>query len=203
MTISWDGFTSFQLGVDESTTHHVCGVCGNNDRKAVNEHQQWTKLEERLLESPKANIYVNNWKIDREKTCVLPDDVTFDTNEPCGTDYGKSREAKNACQALVDNPALKRCAARVDLKFYYESCLYDYCYMTLLREPEDPFAKATAFIRPQCSVARAYAAHCEMAGVNMRGWDVYMGSCGREETQDAIVSISCYQASLPFIRFRK
>lgn len=201
LSLAYDGFTSLLIGVDRSRTSPLCGVCGNNDREKGNEHEQYTKLEDKLIDSLTSNVYVNNWKIDREKTCVLPDDVEFNPEEPCGTDYGKSREAIDACQAIVENAALQRCAGKVDLKFYYNSCLYDYCYMSLLREDEDPFAKASPTIAPECTVARTYAAHCEMEGVDMRGWDVYM-KCDVAGTQDAIVSIACYQENLPFIRFK-
>ena len=201
LTLTYDGFITLQIGLDESRTNPVCGVCGNNDREHGNEHQQYTKLEDKLIDTLKSNEYVNNWKIDREKMCVLPADVEFDPDEPCGTDYGKSREAINACQALVENAALQRCSSSVDLKFYYDSCLYDFCYMGLLREDTDPFAKPAPSITPECTVARAYATHCELEGVDMRGWDVYM-KCPVEATQDAIVSIACYQDVLPFIRFK-
>jgi len=201
LSLAWDGFVSLLIGMDESRTGPLCGVCGNNDRQKNNEHVQHTKLEDQLIDTLQSNEYVNNWKIDYEKTCVLPAEVEFDPAEPCGMDYGKSREAINACQALVENAALQRCSSKVDLKFYYNSCLYDFCYMTLLREDTDPFAKPGPSIAPECTVGRAYASHCEMEGVDMRGWDVYM-KCDVAETQDAIVSISCFQENLPFIRFK-
>jgi len=201
LSLAYDGFTSLIIGIDESRVDPLCGVCGNNDREKGNEHEQYTKLEDRLINSLKSNEYVNNWKVDREKTCVLPAQVDFDPDEPCGTDYGKSREAINACQAIVENAALQRCSSTVDLKFYYDSCLHDFCYMTLLREDTDPFAKPAPSISPECSVARAYASHCQMEGVDMRGWDVYM-KCDVATTQDAIISIGCYQETKPFIRFK-
>lgn len=201
LSLSWDGFVTLMIGMDEDRQDPICGVCGNNDRVKGNEHRQYTKLEDKLIDTLQPNQYVTNWKIDREKTCVLPANVEFDPAEPCGFDYGKSRRAISSCQALVDNAALQRCASIVDLKFYYESCLYDYCYMTLLRGNTDPFVEDTPSILPECTVARAYAAHCELEGVDMRGWDVYM-TCDVPNTQDAIVSISCYQENLPFIRFK-
>ena len=151
------------------------------------------------MESEQANIYTNNWKVDREKICVLPADVDFDADEPCGADYAKSLAAKDECHSFIDNAALLRCADEVDRKFYYHSCLFDFCFMTLLREDSDPFALPQPSITPACTTARAYAAHCELRGISMRGWDVYM-SCPVEEAQDAIISISCLAETVPFTR---
>lgn len=200
LTLVWDGFTSIQIAVDQDKEGDTCGVCGNNDRDTGNEHDQATKLYEKALASMEPNRYGHNWKVDRSGICTLSANVEFDANEPCGANYGKSLAAKESCQAFIENPAILRCKDAVDLKFYYQSCLYDYCYLNLLRESNDPFSDAGAYsIDVVCSTARTYVSHCSLKGISMRGWDVYM-DCPIAAAQDAILSISCPQVTSPLVR---
>ena len=119
--------------------------------------------------------------------------IEFNADEPCGINYSKSLTAKRACQKLLDNIFLEDCRKAVNLKFYYNACLYDYCNLEILRKDgTDPFAKNTHVIRAECTVSRSYANHCAMKGVKVSNWEDFM-HCPIRETQDAVLSISCPQ----------
>jgi len=201
--ITWDGFTGVQISVDDDRKHTTCGVCGNNDNLANNEAEQAMNIY-RTAQSNEPNRFGNSWKVDRSGLCTLPANVEFDAKEPCGVDYAKSYKAKAACQSLIENPVLKKCGDKLSLKFFYDSCLYDFCYMGLLRGGGGGAGSGSggggAGIAVECYIARAYATHCSILGTPTRGWDAYM-TCPKESYQDALLTISCPQEIAPFLRY--
>ena len=40
LTIRWDGFVTLHIALDDKMATTMCGVCGNNDGNADNEHLQ-------------------------------------------------------------------------------------------------------------------------------------------------------------------
>ncbi|XP_068547552.1 IgGFc-binding protein-like isoform X6 [Anas acuta] len=146
--VKFDGDQELFIQVDESLKGQLCGLCGTfND----NQLDDFLKPDNVLEQDP--NKFGDSWLVKDDNWICNPVAVVPPT---CDTE--KEKEYEEVCKIILENSGpFAVCHWYIPPQLYFESCVYDLC--------------ATEGNSEQfCKILEAYAAACELGGVNLGEW---------------------------------
>ncbi|XP_071422998.1 IgGFc-binding protein-like [Pithys albifrons albifrons] len=146
--VKFDGDQELFILVDESLKGQLCGLCGTfND----NQLDDFLNPDKVLEQDP--NKFGDSWIVkDDNRTCNAVSVVP----PPC--DIAKEKEYEELCKIVLKNSGpFQACHWHTPPQLYFESCVYDLC---ATNGDSDQF----------CKILEAYAAACELGGVNLGEW---------------------------------
>ncbi|NWW90125.1 FCGBP protein, partial [Rhynochetos jubatus] len=146
--VKFDGDQELFILVDESLKGQLCGLCGTfND----NQLDDFLKPDQVLEQDP--NKFGDSWLVKEDNVICNP--VSF-VPPPC--DAAKEKEYEELCKIILKNGGpFQACHWHIPPQLYFESCVYDLC---ATEGDSDQF----------CKILEAYAAACELGGVNLGDW---------------------------------
>uniref|UniRef100_A0A663N0Z7 VWFD domain-containing protein n=1 Tax=Athene cunicularia TaxID=194338 RepID=A0A663N0Z7_ATHCN len=147
--VKFDGDQELFILVDESLKGQLCGLCGTfND----NQLDDFLKPDKVLEQDP--NKFGDSWLPFFDITCWC-NPVTV-VSPTCDT--AKEKEYEELCKIILKNSGpFQVCHWHIPPQPYFESCVYDLC---ATEGNSDQF----------CKILEAYAAACDLAGVNLGEW---------------------------------
>ncbi|XP_064522311.1 IgGFc-binding protein-like isoform X3 [Pseudopipra pipra] len=146
--VKFDGDQELFILVDESLKGQLCGLCGTfND----NQLDDFLNPDKVLEQDP--NKFGDSWIVkDDNRTCNAVSVV------PPACDTVKEKEYEELCKIVLQNSGpFQACHWHIPPQLYFESCVYDLC---ATEGDSDQF----------CKILEAYAAACELGGVNLGEW---------------------------------
>ncbi|KFQ05303.1 Zonadhesin, partial [Haliaeetus albicilla] len=146
--VKFDGDQELFILVDESLKGQLCGLCGTfND----NQLDDFLKPDKVLEQDP--NKFGDSWLVKDDNRTCNPVAVV-----PPTCDMVKEKEYEELCKIILKNSGpFQVCHWHIPPQLYFESCVYDLC--------------ATEGNYNQfCKILEAYAAACELGGVNLGEW---------------------------------
>ncbi|XP_032302492.1 IgGFc-binding protein-like [Coturnix japonica] len=146
--VKFDGDQDLFIQVDESLRGQLCGLCGTfND----NQLDDFLKPDKVLEQDP--NKFGDSWLVKDDDWVCNPVAVV-----PPTCDTGKEKEYEEICKIILKNSGpFEVCHWYIPPQLYFESCVYDLC---ATEGNSDQF----------CKILEAYAAACELEGVNLGEW---------------------------------
>ncbi|NXS87316.1 ZAN protein, partial [Erpornis zantholeuca] len=146
--VKFDGDQELFILVDESLKGQLCGLCGTfND----NQLDDFLNPDKVLEQDP--NKFGDSWIVkDDNRTCNQVSVV------PPACDTEKEKEYEELCKIILKNGGpFQFCHWHIPPQLYFESCVYDLC---ATEGDSDQY----------CKILEAYAAACELEGVNLGEW---------------------------------
>uniref|UniRef100_A0A663DPL7 VWFD domain-containing protein n=1 Tax=Aquila chrysaetos chrysaetos TaxID=223781 RepID=A0A663DPL7_AQUCH len=146
--VKFDGDQELFILVDESLKGQLCGLCGTfND----NQLDDFLKPDKVLEQDP--NKFGDSWLVKDDNRTELK--LSF---VPPTCDMAKEKEYEELCKIILKNSGpFQVCHWHIPPQLYFESCVYDLC---ATEGNYDQF----------CKILEAYAAACELGGVNLGEW---------------------------------
>ncbi|NXW16403.1 FCGBP protein, partial [Circaetus pectoralis] len=146
--VKFDGDQELFILVDESLKGQLCGLCGTfND----NQLDDFLKPDKVLEQDP--NKFGDSWLVTDDNRTCNPVAVV-----PPTCDMAKEKEYEELCKIILKNSGpFQVCHWHIPPQLYFESCVYDLC---ATEGNYDQF----------CKILEAYAAACELGGVNLGEW---------------------------------
>ncbi|NXW35735.1 ZAN protein, partial [Phaetusa simplex] len=146
--VKFDGDQELFILVDESLKGQLCGLCGTfND----NQLDDFLKPDKVLEQDP--NKFGDSWLVKDDNRTCNPVSVV-----PPTCDTAKEKEYEELCKIILKNSGpFQVCHWHIPPQLYFESCVYDLC---ATEGNSDQF----------CKILEAYAAACELGGVNLGEW---------------------------------
>ncbi|CAM9326592.1 unnamed protein product [Bubo scandiacus] len=146
--VKFDGDQELFILVDESLKGQLCGLCGTfND----NQLDDFLKPDKVLEQDP--NKFGDSWLVKDDNRMCNPVTVVSPT-----CDTAKEKEYEELCKIILKNSGpFQVCHWHIPPQLYFESCVYDLC---ATEGNSDQF----------CKILEAYAAACDLAGVNLGEW---------------------------------
>ncbi|NWV59278.1 FCGBP protein, partial [Malurus elegans] len=146
--VKFDGDQELFILVDDSLKGQLCGLCGTfND----NQLDDFLNPDKVLEQDP--NKFGDSWIVkDDNRTCNEVSVV------PPVCDTEKEKEYEELCKIILENGGpFELCHRHIPPQLYFESCVYDLC---ATEGDSDQY----------CKILEAYAAACELEGVNLGDW---------------------------------
>ncbi|XP_054031516.1 IgGFc-binding protein [Dryobates pubescens] len=146
--VKFDGDQELFILADESLKGQLCGLCGTfND----NQLDDFLTPDKVLEQDP--NKFGDSWLVKDDSWMCNPVSVA-----PPTCDTAEEKEYEELCKVILKNSGpFEACHWHVPPQAYFESCVYDLC--------------ATEGSSEQyCKILEAYAAACELEGVNLGDW---------------------------------
>ncbi|KAL8188327.1 UNVERIFIED_CONTAM: hypothetical protein K2H54_065656, partial [Gekko kuhli] len=157
LLVKFDGDQELFVQVDERHKRHLCGLCGTYSGSQLDDFQ---RPDGTLEHDPDA--FGNSWSVtDDHWTCPPPGPAP----PPCNST--QELAFQELCQVILSSKGpFAACHWSIPPQLYFESCVYDQCAM------EGDAGQL-------CKSLGAYAAACQVAGVNLGDWwkDTVCGSC--------------------------
>ncbi|KFQ64136.1 IgGFc-binding protein, partial [Phaethon lepturus] len=146
--VKFDGDQELFILVDESLKGQLCGLCGTfND----NQLDDFLKPDEVLEQDP--NKFGDSWLVKDDNRTCNPVAVV-----PPTCDTAKEKAYEEVCKIILkNNGPFQVCHWHIPPQLYFESCVFDLC---ATEGNSDQF----------CKILEAYAAACELGGVNLGEW---------------------------------
>ncbi|GAB0193587.1 IgGFc-binding protein [Grus japonensis] len=146
--VKFDGDQELFVLVDESLKGQLCGLCGTfND----NQLDDFLKPDKVIEQDP--NKFGDSWIVKDDNRTCNPVAVV-----PPTCDTAKEKEYEELCKIILkNNGPFQVCHWHIPPQLYFESCVYDLC---ATEGNSDQF----------CKILEAYAAACELGGVNLGEW---------------------------------
>ncbi|XP_067158279.1 alpha-tectorin-like [Apteryx mantelli] len=146
--VKFDGDQELFIQADESLKGKLCGLCGTY---TDNQLDDFLKPDKVLEQDP--NKFGDSWVVKDDSWMCNPVAVV-----PPTCDAVKEKEYEELCKIILKSSGpFEVCHWHIPPQLYFESCVYDLC--------------ATEGNSEQfCKVLEAYAAACELGGVNLGEW---------------------------------
>ncbi|XP_059335475.1 IgGFc-binding protein-like [Ammospiza nelsoni] len=146
--VKFDGDQELFILVDESLKGQLCGLCGT-----FNDNQQDDFLNPDKVLEQDPNKFGDSWIVkDDNRTCNQVSVV------PPACDTEKEKEYEELCNIILKTGGpFQLCHSHIPPQLYFESCVYDLC---ATEGDSDQY----------CKILEAYAAACEVEGVNLGEW---------------------------------
>ncbi|XP_061227383.1 LOW QUALITY PROTEIN: IgGFc-binding protein-like [Neopsephotus bourkii] len=146
--VKFDGDQELFILADESLKGQLCGLCGTfND----NQLDDFLKPDKVIEQDP--NKFGDSWLVKDDNRTCSPVTVVSPT-----CDTAKEKEYEELCKTILKNSGpFQVCHWHIPPQLYFESCVYDMC---ATEGNSDQF----------CQILEAYAAACELGGVNLGEW---------------------------------
>ncbi|KGL77782.1 hypothetical protein N309_09612, partial [Tinamus guttatus] len=146
--VKFDGDQELFIQADESLKGKLCGLCGTY---TDNQLDDFLKPDKVLEQDP--NKFGDSWAVKDDSWMCNPIAVV-----PPTCDAVKEKEYEELCKTILNSSGpFEVCHWYIPPQLYFESCVYDLC--------------ATEGNSEQfCKILEAYAAACELGGVNLGDW---------------------------------
>ncbi|XP_054838618.1 IgGFc-binding protein-like [Eublepharis macularius] len=148
LLVKFDGDQELFVQVDERHKGHLCGLCGTYSGSQLDDFR---RPDGTLEHDP--NAFGNSWRVmDDHWTCDPPGPAP----PPCNST--QERVFQELCKVILSSTGpFAACHWNIPPQLYFESCVYDQCAME-------------GHNGQLCKSLGAYAAACELGGVNLGDW---------------------------------
>ncbi|KAM8804852.1 IgGFc-binding protein [Eudromia elegans] len=146
--VKFDGDQELFIQADESLKGKLCGLCGTYTDNQLDDFLKPDKVLEQ-----DSNKFGDSWVVEDDGWMCNPVAVV-----PPTCDAVKEKEYEELCKVILNSSGpFEVCHWYIPPQLYFESCVYDLC--------------ATEGNSEQfCKILEAYAATCELGGVNLGDW---------------------------------
>ncbi|KAM6441982.1 MAM and LDL-receptor class A domain-containing protein 2-like [Liasis olivaceus] len=156
--VKFDGDQELFIQVDERYKGQLCGLCGTYSGNQLDDFQRPDGI---LEQDP--NKFGDSWRVADDQWGCLPEPPG-----PLPCDPAQEAVFEDQCRVILStNGPLAACHWSVPPQLYFESCVYDQC-------------ATGGHLGQLCKSLEAYAAACEVNGVDLGDW--------REDTACAWIS---------------